>query len=72
MNFNHLYTVLSSSSLCSSHELELKPTVTLSNPAHQPAPEYEIIPAFREVENPVAKPNIAYGMIGPCRSGQES
>ena len=57
--------------MCSSHELDLKPKVTLSNPAHQLAPEYEIIPAFQETGNPVAEPNVAYGMIGP-KPGQES
>ena len=57
--------------LYSSHKLELKPTVTLSDPAHQPVHEYEVIPAFQEVDNPVAEPNIAYGVIGP-RSGQDS
>ena len=50
---------------CRSYELQ---PVDESSAAEGTSPEYEVIPAFSEANNPTVQSNIAYGMIQPPKA----
>ena len=50
---------------CSSYELQ---PVAEKSAAERTSPEYEVMPAFSEINNPTVQSNIAYGMIQPPKA----